>query len=174
MNKQITKLTWKQTQILTLLAAHGGHFSNGWRSAPGRPAKAAGLYINGSHVMSRAMILDLRDCGIVKQNWDVRDAGGCELIEVTALGREMIAAQAPKPNAASTRSVIRNLHKFYSTDQRPTSWRNGEVWEHLSLESVEAFRKGAGEWLRDRSELKTSTIESADWAGVFKYFRSLV
>lgn len=47
------------------------------------------------------------------------------------------------------------------------------VWERLSLESLEDFIRDAKAWLGDRSELRTTTINSADYAELFAWFREL-
>lgn len=69
------------------------------------------------------------------------------------------------PHKGATRAVVRNLTKD-AGDRR-------EAWESMSLESVEEFTDHAKAWLRDRSELRTSTIENADYAELLQYFRGL-
>jgi hypothetical protein len=68
----------------------------------------------------------------------------------------------------ATRAVERALHAWYHTDMRKASWTNGEVWEHLPSTSVRAFTEAAQGWLRDKSELRTSTIERADYTAIFR------
>jgi hypothetical protein len=63
----------------------------------------------------------------------------------------------------STRAVIRNLD------------REGLIWDspgdRFATQSKELFIKDSKSWLGDRSNLKTSTIDSADWDEVYDHFR---
>lgn len=47
------------------------------------------------------------------------------------------------------------------------------VWQHMSLDTLENFTRDAKAWLGDRSELRSTTINNADYAELFRYFRSL-
>lgn len=67
-------------------------------------------------------------------------------------------------NKNSTRAVIRNL------DVETGIWDS--AGNRFSNQSLEGFIASAGSWLRDRSNLKGSTIDSADWAEVYAYFRA--
>jgi hypothetical protein len=48
-----------------------------------------------------------------------------------------------------------------------------EAWQHFSLESLEDFTKQAKMYLKDKSNLKGSTIDGADYAELLDYFREL-
>jgi hypothetical protein len=63
---------------------------------------------------------------------------------------------------SATKAVIRNLHR--STGM----W--SEAWEQLSMETEEDFREGARRYLGDKSELRTGTLDRADWSVVFAHF----
>jgi hypothetical protein len=64
-----------------------------------------------------------------------------------------------------TPHVSRNLQKSLPGLREP--------WQSCSLENVEDFSKQAQEWLRDNSELRSSTIENADYAELLEHFRML-
>lgn len=72
-----------------------------------------------------------------------------------------------KTNRNATKAVIRNLHKWYSDGVNAPGWQSGEVWEHLNMDSFESFRADALRYLSDRSELRKSTLDGADWAEVY-------
>jgi hypothetical protein len=64
----------------------------------------------------------------------------------------------------STRAVIRNLS------------REDGIWDspgdRFSNQNLERFIADASSWLRDKSELKGSTIDTADWREVYAAFRA--
>ncbi len=66
-------------------------------------------------------------------------------------------------SAAATRAVINNLDKLH-----------GDMWEsvgtRMSGQTQESFTTRAKAWLGDRSNLKGSTINGADWDAVYRYF----
>lgn len=66
-------------------------------------------------------------------------------------------------NKGSTRAVIRNL-----------SIESG-IWdspgERFAVQPLELFIADAKSWLGDRSNLRSSTIDSADWVEVYAAFR---
>lgn len=66
-------------------------------------------------------------------------------------------------NKGSTRAVIRNL------DRETGIWDSAGT--RFSNQPLDPFIASAKSWLRDRSNLKGSTIDSADWAEVYAYFR---
>ncbi|HTJ71457.1 MAG TPA: recombinase family protein [Actinospica sp.] len=78
-----------------------------------------------------------------------------------------------KTNRNATKAVIRNLHKWHSDGVNTPSWHSGEVADHLSADSVEAFREDALTYLRDRSELRKTTLDSADWREVYGHFHDV-
>lgn len=78
-----------------------------------------------------------------------------------------------KTNKAATKAVIRNLHKWYSDGVNAAGWQSGEVADHLSADSVESFRDDALTYLRDRSELRKTTLDSADWREVYGHFHDV-
>ena len=63
----------------------------------------------------------------------------------------------------STRAVIRNL-----------SHEDG-IWDcpgdRFAVQTLDLFIDNAKSWLGDRSNLKNSTLDSADWAEVYAAFR---
>lgn len=69
-------------------------------------------------------------------------------------------------SAGATRHVFRNLFKSRPRD------RHECVGFIFSMESVEAYREGAIQWLGDNSELSTKTLESADWNEIYEYFKN--
>jgi hypothetical protein len=66
-------------------------------------------------------------------------------------------------NKNSTRAVIRNLA------------REDGIWDspgdRFAVQALDLFIPDAKSWLGDKSNLRTSTINSADWAEVYAYFR---
>lgn len=68
-------------------------------------------------------------------------------------------------NRASTRAVLRNL------DRETGIWESAGI--RFSNQSLDLFTDNSNRWLRDRSELKDSTLESADWREVYAYFRDM-
>jgi hypothetical protein len=64
-----------------------------------------------------------------------------------------------------TSHVSRNLQKPLPGLREP--------WQSCSLENVEDFSRQAQEWLRDKSNLRGSTIENADYAELLEHFRML-
>jgi len=48
-----------------------------------------------------------------------------------------------------------------------------DAWERLPLDTLEHFTRAAKAWLGDRSELRTSTIDKANYAELFRWFREL-
>jgi hypothetical protein len=48
-----------------------------------------------------------------------------------------------------------------------------DVWQRMSLDSLENFTRDVKAWLGDRSELRSSTIDRANYAELFPYFRGL-
>jgi hypothetical protein len=66
-------------------------------------------------------------------------------------------------NKGSTSAVIRNLA------------REGGIWDcpgdRFAVQPLDLFTADAKNWLGDKSNLRTSTIDSADWAEVYAYFR---
>jgi DNA invertase Pin-like site-specific DNA recombinase len=67
-----------------------------------------------------------------------------------------------KTNQRSTAAVINNLSK--------STGMHREAWESLSSATVEEFTADAKRYLRDQSNLKTKTIDSADWSAVHAEF----
>lgn len=63
----------------------------------------------------------------------------------------------------STRAVIRNLSKESGIWDSPG--------DRFAVQSIDLFIPNAKSWLRDRSNLRDSTIESADWTEVYATFR---
>lgn len=65
-----------------------------------------------------------------------------------------------------TRSVFRNLQ---TPDKERDPWRpvGSELAAHNDLKG---FISDAKAWLRDRSNLKTTTINGADWEAVYEWF----
>lgn len=87
------KLTKKTASILTAIENGEAYFCGGWRSAPHRPARASGIYVNGVHVATRAMFFKLRDdAKFIRQNWDVTDANGDEQVLLTDAARSALKA----------------------------------------------------------------------------------
>ncbi|MGW5720799.1 hypothetical protein ACWEVP_31820 [Amycolatopsis sp. NPDC003865] len=79
-----------------------------------------------------------------------------------------LAEPAPKTSKRATNDVIRNLRK--SEEHDPTY---ADVGLSFDLADVASFRTQARRWLVDRSNLKTATIDSADWTEVYETFRDL-
>lgn len=75
-------------------------------------------------------------------------------------------APAVKTNKLSTKWVFRNLDKDVGGRR--------DAWEKLigRNTSLADFRKHASRWLRDHSELKSKTIETADWQEIYNWYRS--
>lgn len=69
------------------------------------------------------------------------------------------------PNKGATQAAARWLFKETS--------HMTAAWEGMSLDSLKTFTEEAKVWLSDRSELKSSTIESADYAELLADFRKL-
>jgi hypothetical protein len=67
--------------------------------------------------------------------------------------------------ALCTRHASINLHK-------PTGMHK-EVWQSFSLDNLEDFTRMAKNHLRDASNLKTSTIDNADYAELLDWFREM-
>jgi hypothetical protein len=69
----------------------------------------------------------------------------------------------PRVSKAATRAVFRNLSKETALYT--------EAWESFSLDTVDDFSRDAKSWLGDKSELRGSTIETADYAELLVWFR---
>jgi hypothetical protein len=73
-------------------------------------------------------------------------------------------------NKGATRAVIRNLDMdFWPDGGADRSSRYGRAFEHMGTERA-AFEINAKQYLRDKSNLRTSTLELADWDQVFNCF----
>lgn len=84
------RLTRKDRTALAVVKAEGrAHFTNGWRSAPGRPGVASGLWTSdGRHyLMTRSRFLRLRDAGII-----TCDYANSYRVELTPAGLEALNA----------------------------------------------------------------------------------
>lgn len=110
-----------------------------------------------------------------RNTWELTDAGREALathtgtdeqpgIEPESQNTRPDSETAPtaKTNKAATRAVIRNLTK--------STGMHREAWESLQSGSVEEFRADAISHLGDKSNLRTATLESADWAEVYAHF----
>ncbi len=67
------------------------------------------------------------------------------------------------PHRGATNAVIRNLMVDTGIWDSPG--------DRFAVQPFEPFVADAKSWLGDRTRLKTSTIESADWPQVYEYFR---
>jgi hypothetical protein len=65
----------------------------------------------------------------------------------------------------ATQAVMRNLQA-----DKPGTFES--VGVSFTLSSLEEYTRQAQAWLGDKSELRSKTIESADWAQVYAYFRT--
>lgn len=63
-----------------------------------------------------------------------------------------------------TAAVLRRLHKT-APDR---VW--AEIWESFPLTSQDAFRESAVNWLKDRTDMRGRTIDSADWDYIYRHF----
>lgn len=70
-------------------------------------------------------------------------------------------------NKAATRAVLRNL------DKTPPGGMWETVGDTIANQPFEAFVRAAKRYLGDKTELKGSTIESADYAEVHAYYLSM-
>lgn len=75
------------------------------------------------------------------------------------------ATEEVKTSQKATNDVLRNLYKDHP------DYELTDVWERLSLESLEDFTTTAKAWLADRSELGISTLEKANWQEIYDYLR---
>ena len=71
----------------------------------------------------------------------------------------------------STSAVYRWLSKDHKS--RLYGYQGYSVWERMPYDSLEVFTKAAKQWLGDQSELRRTTIETADWPEVYEYFKRL-
>lgn len=67
-----------------------------------------------------------------------------------------------RTDKGATRSVIRNLHREVSMYR--------EAWEGINRDDMATFTRQAMAWLGDKSELRSSTLNGADWAAVYAHF----
>lgn len=67
-----------------------------------------------------------------------------------------------------TSAVFSNLHKKHPDHEHTV------VYEVMPYESLDSFTARAKSWLGNRSELKTRTIERADWPSIYKYFKGMM
>jgi hypothetical protein len=72
-------------------------------------------------------------------------------------------------NKGATRAVIRNLDTDFKDTSGVKSFRNGPVVDHLNRDR-ERFERDAKEYLGDKSNLRSVTLESADWDEVYHAF----
>lgn len=99
--------------------------------------------------------------GIAKGTY--KPCAACQKIEAKE-------AAPVKTSKAATAAVRRNLVKDYVTTLGRSGTQTGEVWEHMSGKSVEDFERDAKAYLGDRSNLRTATLNSADWPEIYAEF----
>lgn len=75
------------------------------------------------------------------------------------------AAARANTESPATKAVFRRLQKSVDGAHDP-------VGTTFSMEDVLAFKRDAIAYLGDKTDLKTATIESADWMSVYQYFAS--
>lgn len=84
---------------------------------------------------------------------------------------ETPAAPVRKTNKASTKAVIHNLSGWYETDMRKGSINTDEAWTHMG-DNPEDFEANSRRYLSNYSNLRTVTLDSADWQAVWDHFQA--